>query len=241
MSILVIGATGGIGSALSRALVEAGSRVHLMARDEGKLAALAAELSVPWSRVDVRDRDGLRHAIEMAGSELTGLAYMVGSINLKPLKSLKDQDFLDDFALNALGAAAAIQAALPALQAKREHPSSVVLVSSVAVAQGFAAHASVSMAKGAIEGLTRALAAELAPSVRVNAIAPSLTRTTLAARLLASEPMAQALAAMHPMQRLGTPEDVAAMAAFLLSPTSGWITGQVIGVDGGRATLRTKG
>jgi NAD(P)-dependent dehydrogenase (short-subunit alcohol dehydrogenase family) len=119
--------------------------------------------------------------------------------------------------------------------------ASVVLFSSVAVAQGFAAHASIAMAKGAVEGLTRSLAAELAPKVRVNSIAPSLTRTPLALALTSNEALAKAVADTHALRRLGEAEDVAALAAFLLGPEAGWITGQVIGVDGGRSTLRTKG
>jgi len=117
----------------------------------------------------------------------------------------------------------------------------VLLFSSVAVGQGFAAHASVSMAKGAVEGLTRALAAELAPKVRVNAIAPSLTDTPLAAGLTANPQIAASIAQMHPLPRLGSAADMAALAAFLISDRAGWITGQVIGVDGGRSSLRTKG
>jgi NAD(P)-dependent dehydrogenase (short-subunit alcohol dehydrogenase family) len=114
-------------------------------------------------------------------------------------------------------------------------------MSSVAVAQGFPAHASVSMAKGAVEGLTVALAAELAPRIRVNCIAPSLTRTPLAVGLTGSETMASAIAALHPIPRLGEPDDVAALGALLLDSEAGWITGQIIGVDGGRSMLRTRG
>ena len=121
-----------------------------------------------------------------------------------------------------------------------EGRGSVVLFSTVAVQQGFPNHSIIAAAKGAVEGLTRALAAELAPHVRVNAVAPSLTRTPLAAALTQNEPMAKAIAAMHALPRLGEPEDMAACAAFLLSPDSGWVTGQIIGVDGGRSTLRTK-
>ena len=122
-----------------------------------------------------------------------------------------------------------------------EGAASVLLFSTVAATQGFSAHASVSMAKGAVEGLVLALGAELAPRIRVNAIAPSLTRTPLASPLTGNDSMAAAIAQMHALARLGEPEDMAPLAALLLSPSSGWITGQVIGVDGGRSTLRTKG
>lgn len=133
----------------------------------------------------------------------------------------------------------AVQASLPALK-RSSGVASVVLFSSVAAQQGFSLHASIGMAKGAIVGLTLSLAAELAPKVRVNAIAPSLTRTPLAESVLGSEQMAAAIAGLHAMQRLGVPNDVAALTAFLLSEDADWITGQVIGVDGGRSTLRTK-
>jgi len=116
-----------------------------------------------------------------------------------------------------------------------------VLFSTIAVAQGFANHASVAMAKGAVEGLTLSLAAELAPAIRVNCIAPSLTNTPLAQSLTSNAQIAAGIAALHPLQRLGEPEDVASLAAFLLSRDAGWITGQIMGVDGGRSTLRTKG
>jgi NAD(P)-dependent dehydrogenase (short-subunit alcohol dehydrogenase family) len=132
-----------------------------------------------------------------------------------------------------------VQASLPAL--KLAEAASVVFFSSVAVRQGFASHASVAMAKGAVEGLTLSLAAELAPRVRVNAIAPSLTVTPLTAGLTANEKMAEGLAQSHPLQRLGRADDPAALAAFLLGDEASWMTGQIIGVDGGRGTLRTKG
>jgi NAD(P)-dependent dehydrogenase (short-subunit alcohol dehydrogenase family) len=133
-----------------------------------------------------------------------------------------------------------VQAALPALKAA-DGTGAILLVSTVAVAQGFTAHASVAMAKGAVEGLTLALGAELAPKIRVNCVAPSLTRTPMARALTGNEQMATAIAQMHAMQRLGEPDDIAALAAFLLSPDAGWITGQIVGVDGGRSMLRTKG
>ncbi len=238
--ILIYGGTGGIGAATARALAARGHRLHLVARDEARLAALATELGAGATAGDVSDPGLFARVAAEAGPVLQGLIYAVGSINLKPLGRLSDADFLNDFNINALGAAKAIQAALPALKAA-DGTAGIVLFSTVAVAQGFAAHASVAMAKGAVEGLTRALAAELAPGIRVNCIAPSLTRTPLSRALTANDSMAQAIAGLHAAGRLGEPEDIAPLAALLASPEAGWITGQVIGIDGGRATLRTRG
>jgi len=239
-TIIVIGATGGVGSALSRRLAASGHSIHAIGRDPAKLAGLTAEIGGSSATADVTDRAQLEAAIKAAGPAVAGLAYCVGSINLKPVSRITEEDVLRDFRLNALGAFLAVQAALPALKAN-EGTSSVVLFSTVAVQQGFASHASIGMAKGAVEGLMLSLAAELAPKVRVNCVAPSLTKTPLAAALTSNEQMATAIAGLHALQRLGEPDDVAAAAAFLLSPDSSWITGQVIGVDGGRSSLRTKG
>lgn len=238
--VLIWGGSGGIGAATARILAQQGHALHLVGRDETRLAALARELGAETSRADVEDDAAFDRVMSAVGGPLCGLVYAVGSINLRPLARLKAADFAHDFRLNAAGAALAVQAALPALKAF-DGVASVVLFSSVAVGQGFAAHASVSMAKGAVEGLTRALAAELAPRVRINAIAPSLTDTPLAAGLTGNSQMAASIAQMHAMQRLGTPQDSASLAAFLLSEQASWISGQVIGVDGGRSRLRIKG
>lgn len=237
--VLIYGGTGGVGSALARKLASAGVSPHLVGRDETKLRALGEELGAGVTVGDVEDDALFARATEDAAASgaLAGLAYAVGTINLKPFGRLTTADFERDFRLNALGAARAMQAAAPAFR----EGASALLFSTVAVRQGFTAHASVAMAKGAVEGLVVALAAELAPKVRVNAIAPSLTDTPLAAPLTSSPQMAQAIAGMHAIPRLGTPEDIASLAAFLLSAEASWITGQVIGVDGGRSTLRTKG
>jgi len=240
-TIVILGGSGGIGSAIARAVKARGYQVHLIGRDAARLASTAEALGgASYSIADVEDELAVANAITAAGSELAGLCYAVGTINLKPVTRLTSDDVARDFRINAQGAFYAVKAALPALKAYTG-TASILLFSTVAVHQGFTAHASVAMAKGAVEGLMLALATELAPKIRVNCIAPSLTRTPLAASLLGNETMASAIASMHALQRLGEPEDIAPLAALLLSDEAGWITGQSIGVDGGRATLRTKG
>ena len=168
--------------------------------------------------------------------QIAGLAYCPGSINLAPIRQVKPESMVQDFQLNVVSAIKCLQAALPAM--KSAGTSSVVLFSTVAVSQGLPMHASVAAAKGAIEGLTRSLAAELAPTIRVNCIAPALTATPLSARLLSTEQKRAAMAAMYPLKRVGEVDDIAAMAEFLLRDQSSWITGQVFGVDGGMSTVR---
>ncbi len=236
--IAVIGATGGIGEALARRLVARGEQVFLIGRDATRLGALAEALGAPSAVADALDGAALRAAIAAAGSPLGGLAYCVGSIVLKPLKRMTEADMLDAFRLNTLGAMLAVQAAADALTAGQ---GAVVLFSSVAARAGFPGHAAIAAAKAGVEGLVVALGAELAPAVRINAIAPSLTRTRIAAPLTGNAAMAEAIAKQHPIPRLGEAEDAAALADFLLSPAAGWITGQVMAVDGGRSSLRGKG
>lgn len=237
--VLVYGGSGGIGRAVAEALAARGYGLHLVARDEARLSEAAIALGAGHTIADATNADDVRRATEEASADgpLAGLVYAVGTINLKPLSRLSTADFEKDFRVNALGAALAVQAAAP----KMQQSAGVVLFSTVAVAQGFTAHASVAMAKGAVEGLTLALAAELAPKIRVNCIAPSLTDTPLAKGFTSNESMANAIAGMHALQRLGRPEDIAPLAALLVSGEAGWITGQVIGIDGGRSSLRTKG
>lgn len=242
--IIIYGATGGIGEASARALAADGLEVHVVGRRRDAVAAVATDLGASASVADL-DEDGAfarvsEEAASQGGGAIAGLVFAVGTINIKPVSRLSRADFERDFLVNAVWAAEAIQAALPYMT-KSTTGAGVVLFSTVAVAQGFTGHASISMAKGAIEGLTRSLAAELAPKVRVNCIAPSLTRTPLSEKLTANPQMADAIAAMHAMPRLGEPEDVAPLVSLLAGPRSGWITGQVMGVDGGRSTLRTKG
>ena len=188
-----------------------GANLHLICRKD---TGLAKEIGASLSLADVTDATALEQAVQAAGPVLDGLAYCVGTINLKPAHRTTDADALKDFEINALGALRAARAALPALKASATATSSIVLFSTVAVGQGFASHTSVAMAKGAVEGLTRTLAAEWSPKIRVNAIAPSLTRTPLAAAMTANEATATAIANMHPLQRLGEAGEVAELAAF---------------------------
>lgn len=241
--VVLYGGTGGIGRATATALRRRGYPLHLAARDAGRLGAAASDLGeTTFTAGDVADPDFFAKVTQEAGADLGGLVYAVGTINLRPLAKLTLADVEADFRINALGAFLAVQAATPALKASAgEAGVGVVLFSTVAVAQGFPAHASVAMAKGAVEGLALSLAAELSPKIRVNVVAPSLTRTPLSAAITNSATLASGIAAMHALQRLGTPEDIAGLASFLVSEEAAWITGQVIGVDGGRSALRTKG
>lgn len=217
---LIIGGTSGIGLALTQVLEKNGHQVITASRS-GTIHYNAT--------TDLFDLSQLPSAVD-------GLVYCPGSINLKPFHRLTEQDFLDDYTINVVGAVKTIQAVLPALK-NSTHPS-IVLFSTVAVGQGMSFHASVAASKGAVEGLTRSLAAELAPKIRVNCIAPSLTDTPLAAKLLGNEEKRKASAERHPLKQIGTAEDIAQLAYFLLSEQSKWMSGQVIGLDGGMSTLR---
>lgn len=169
-------------------------------------------------------------------SQIDGLVYCPGAIELKPFNRIKPEDFIADYNLQVLGAIKSIQAALPSLKASAK--SSIVLFSTVAVQTGMGFHSLVASSKGAIEGLTRALAAEFAPNIRVNCIAPSLTDTPLASRLLNTEEKRVANAQRHPLKAIGTSTDIAELAEFLLSDKSKWMTGQILHLDGGMSSIR---
>ncbi len=171
-------------------------------------------------------------------NSLNGLVYFPGTINLKPFNRLVEDDFLTDYRINALGAANSVQKYLPLL--KQGSVSSVVFISSVAATLGLPFHASISMAKGAIESLTRSLASEFAPSIRVNCVAPSLTNTPLAEKLVNSPEKYEASQKRNPMNKVGEAKDISEVILFLLSDSSSWITGQVLAVDGGMSNLKNK-
>ena len=233
---LIVGANGGVGEAIARRLASQGHALVLTAREEGAVRPLADESGATIVKLDVTQSDDFGALGQAVADGLDGIAYAAGTITLKPFERLTDQDFINDFQVNALGAAKVIQACLSGL-AEAERGAGIVLFSTVAVDQGFAAHASIAMAKGAVVGLARSLAAEYAPQVRGNVIAPSLLDTPLGQTVAGNARMADAVAKMHPIPRLGQAEDVAGLAAFLMSDGT-WITGQVFGVDGGRSTLR---
>ncbi len=237
--VVIVGAYGAIGSAIVRRLGAAGRAMHLVGRDPARLQALAAEFGASHAVADVMEPAGLQSAIGQAGPRIGGLAYCVGSIVMMPLKRATEATFVEAFRLNAVGAALAIAAAAEGLAAVPG--SGVVLFSTIAARAGFPNHAVIAAAKAAVEGLVVSLAAELAPHTRVNGVAPSLTRSGIAAGMTDNPTMAKAIAGQHPIPRLGEGDDAGALAAFLLSDEAGWITGQIFAVDGGRSTVRTRG
>lgn len=227
---LIIGASSGIGKELALQLAYNNNKViGTYQKHEPELTAS----NIQFYYLNVLE-DNI--SLDFLPEQLDGFVYCPGSINLKPFERIKSADFESDFKLQVLGAIKILQEILPRL--KKSTNASVVLFSTVAVQTGLAFHTQVSTSKGAIEGLTRALAAEYSPNIRVNCIAPSLTDTPLAASLLNNEQKREANAARHPLKRIGAVEDIANMAAFLLSDKSGWITGQILHVDGGMSSLK---
>ena len=231
-NFVIAGGSKGIGLELVRLLHDSAERIEVYSRQTDELTE---DEKVTHHQCDFTNDD---LAIDGLPDEIHGAVYCPGSINLRSFRGLKVEDFRTDFEVNVVGAVKFLQACLPGLKkGANGNPSSVVLFSTVAVAQGMSMHASIASAKGAVEGLTRSLASELAPTIRVNCIAPALTETPLSAKFFENEDSRKAMAAKYPLGRTGKPSDLAAMAQFLLLPSSGWMTGQVIGVDGGMSTL----
>ncbi|QEK52129.1 SDR family oxidoreductase [Pedobacter aquae] len=231
MNYLVIGGSTGIGLALVEKLIADGHDVIAVSRHRGELPLEAKfiELDILGDVAVLKD-----HLPET----IHGLAYCPGTINLKPFSRLTADDFRKDYEVNVIGAVKVIQQVLPQLKASKQ--ASILMFSTVAAKAGMGFHASIAAAKSAIEGLTVSLAAEFAASnIRVNTLAPSLTDTPLAASLLATPERREASEKRHPLGRVGTAEELAEAAYFLLSEKSSWITGQVIGIDGGMSTLKS--
>lgn len=224
----IIGASKGIGLALTQQLLEEGHHVFATYANTNPTFT---HPNLTWVHYNVLEPTALQFP-----DILDGLVYCPGTISLKPFNRFGPADFQADYQLQVLGAIHSVQNALPSL--KKSTLASVVLFSTVAVQQGLPFHSLVSVSKGAIEGLTRALAAEFAPKIRVNAIAPSLTNTPLAENLLNSDAKKEANGARHPLKRVGEPADIAAMASFLLSDKASWVSGQIWHVDGGISSLR---
>ncbi|KAJ8603799.1 hypothetical protein CTAYLR_000210 [Chrysophaeum taylorii] len=231
MSYLICG-TGAIAQALARRLKDRASSIVVAGRSVDKMTDVACKkIEVDFGRPG-------EVSAALAGnlpSDLKGMAYCVGSAVMKPFRGVRPDECVEAFNLNAVSAIETVRGALPEL---KKNKGSVVLFSSIAVQRGFANHLTIGASKGAVEGIARSLAAELAPSVRVNAIAPSLTTgAAITAPLTSNEKTAEKIAAAHPLGRLGTPDDSAALAALLLADDASWITGHVFGVDGGRAAI----
>ncbi len=230
-NIVVVGGSQGIGKSIVENLILQGHHVTVFSRN----------------RLNLVDSDQLRHIsldilqqeIEISSlpEKIDGLVYCPGSIVLKPFKSISETQFLEDFNINVLGAVKSIKTCLNGLKKSENNPS-IVLFSTVAVQQGMPFHASIATAKGGVEGLTRSLAAELSPNIRVNAIAPSLTQTPLAEKLLSTPEKIEAAGQRHPLKSIGQAEDMAKLAIFLLTEGGRWMTGQILHLDGGMSSVR---
>jgi 3-oxoacyl-[acyl-carrier protein] reductase len=230
-NILLIGGSYGIGFATAKEL-QYDNNVFIASRTNATISDLHVT-HIPFDvTTDTLDVTKLPNVID-------GLVYCPGSINLRPFKGLKPESFESDLQINFISLVKLIQTVLPNLLASNQ--SSIVLFSSVAASMGMPFHTSVSASKGAIEGFAKALAAEYAPKIRVNVIAPSLTDTPLAEKFLSNDDKKEKSAQRHPLKRVGTSDDMAQMASFLLSEKSSWISGQIFHVDGGMSTLLVNG
>lgn len=227
---VIIGASSGMGRALAQLLVNEGHRVY---GTFNKTTENRPEGLTGYTHLNVLDENP---DFSFLPENIDGLLYCPGAVNLKPFARIKPEDFISDYQLQLVGAVKVVQACLPKL--KNSSQASVVLFSTVAVQTGFNFHSLVASSKGAVEGLTKALAAEFAPKIRVNCIAPSITNTPLAGTLLNTDEKKDANAQRHPLKKIGQPEDLANLAAFLLSEKSSWITGQVLHADGGMSSLK---
>jgi len=230
---LIFGATGSVGSSLAEQLKNSGNDIHLVARNESDVKVIAEKLGCSYTVADVLE-DGFIEKVKSDINEIKGIAYCVGSIDLKPLRMVTEADMNKCMKLNLYSAIEAIKGYQESL---KKNKGSVVLFSTVAAQRGFTNHTIIASAKAAVEGLTVTLAAEFAPNIRVNCIAPSLSKSKIAEPMLKNPAIAEGIAKAHPLKRLGEGKDSAALAKFLITEKSSWITGQIIAVDGGRSKL----
>jgi len=230
---LIVGATGSIGSNLAEQLYASGREIHIVGRDENQTKSLSEKLNSTYSIADVLE-DGFVDKIKSNINDIKGIAYCVGSIDLKPLRMTTESDFNKCMKLNLYSAVELIKGFQDSL---KKNKGSIVLFSTVAAQRGFTNHSLIASTKAAIEGLTVSIAAEFAPNIRVNSVALSLTNSKIAQPLLKNTAIAEGIAKAHPLKRIGEGKDGAALAKFLLTDESSWITGQVIAVDGGRSKL----
>ena len=230
---IIFGATGSIGSSLAKKLANDKAEIHLVARNEDEVKPIAEKLGCTYTVADVL-QDGFIEKVKSDVPEAKGIAYCIGSIDLKPVRMTKEEDFNKCMKLNLYSAVEAIKGFQDSL---RKNKGSIVLFSTAAVHRGFTNHSIIASAKAAVEGLAISLAAEFAPNIRVNCIAPSLTKSKIAQPMLKNSAIADGIAKAHPLKRIGEGQDSASLAKFLISEDSSWITGQVIAVDGGRSRL----
>ena len=230
---LIVGATGSIGSNLATQLYDSNKEVHLVGRNEDETKSLSEKLGFTYTIADVLE-DGFIDKIKSDINDIKGLAYCVGSIDLKPLKISSESDFNKCMKLNLYSAVELIKGFQDSL---KKNKGSIVLFSTVAAQRGFTNHSIIASAKAAVEGLAVSIAAEFAPDIRVNCVALSLINSKIAQPILKNAALAQGIAKAHPLKRIGEGKDGAALAKFLLTEESSWVTGQVIAVDGGRSKL----
>ena len=230
---LIFGATGSIGSSLAEQMVNSGFNVHLVGRSETETKNISDKLDCTFTIANVLE-NGFIEKVKNDISEVKGVAYCVGSIDLKPLRMVTEHDFNKCMKLNLYSAVEVIKGYQESLKKSK---GSVVLFSTVAAQRGFTNHTIIASSKAAVEGLTVSLAAEFAPNIRVNCIAPSLTNSKIAEPMLKNKALAEGIAKAHPLKRLGEGKDSASLAKFLITDDSSWVTGQIIAVDGGRSKL----